>query len=468
MNITPPGSARDIVRSRALLSDRNFGSLWLAQSLAQTGSNAILFALLVVILDITGSSIHTSLLVLSFILPSIPLGIVVGVVLDRVNKGPVLLVTSLIRAGCCLLFFFFHTNTWGIYGISFAFSTAGLFFNPAVVALIPSLVSRERLVSANSLYNFTLTGSQLAGIVFLAPIILKTIHADGMFLTAAVMFTAAAAFSWRLRTLPGEREVPGAPVTERGAIHVEFRESWRAILADRRSTLALSQLIMSSTLVLLFAILIPRYMKDILGVPPDNSAFVFAPTGIGALVGLRFLPSFTRRGKNRTVVIGLVGIAVCLALLALVHPIANVTEQAPGSDYFIRQLRVSLLQALTMSFAAPMGFFYSLLNAPAQTILHERPPADMRGRIFATQVISANFISLLPLFVFGAVTDWLHVTVVLLLISIGLLAMAALSHAVGREGDEEEAGEPPGEGRGQPEPAPAQVPAAFDTSRGVR
>ena len=407
MNITPPGSARDIVRSRALLSDRNFGSLWLAQSLAQTGSNAILFALLVVILDITGSSIHTSLLVLSFILPSIPLGIVVGVVLDRVNKGPVLLVTSLIRAGCCLLFFFFHTNTWGIYGISFAFSTAGLFFNPAVVALIPSLVSRERLVSANSLYNFTLTGSQLAGIVFLAPIILKTIHADGMFLTAAVMFTAAAAFSWRLRTLPGEREVPGAPVTERGAIHVEFRESWRAILADRRSTLALSQLIMSSTLVLLFAILIPRYMKDILGVPPDNSAFVFAPTGIGALVGLRFLPSFTRRGKNRSVVIGLVGI-------------------------------------------------------------HERAPADMRGRIFATQVISANFISLLPLFVFGAVTDWLHVTVVLLLISIGLLAMAALSHAVGREGDEEEAGEPPGEGRGRPEQAPAQVPAAFDTSRGVR
>ena len=90
--------------------------------------------------------------------------------------------------------------------------------------------------------------------------------------------------------------------------------------------LALSQLIMSSTLVLLFAILIPRYMKDVMDVPADSAALVFAPTGIGALVGLRFLPWFARRGKNRVVVIGLAGIAGCLVLLALVNPIADVWE----------------------------------------------------------------------------------------------------------------------------------------------
>jgi MFS family permease len=193
MNLRYEGRVRDVVKSRALLSDRRFFALWLSHGIAQTASNAMLFSLLVVILRITGSSVHTSLLVLSFTLPSIPMGMIVGAVIDRVRKDSVLIVTNLVRAGACILFLFFHSNEWVIYAIAFGFSTAGLFFNPAVVSLIPSLVSRERLVSANSLYNFTLTGSQLIGIVFLAPTLLKLVHVDGMFIAAAILFVIAAA-----------------------------------------------------------------------------------------------------------------------------------------------------------------------------------------------------------------------------------------------------------------------------------
>jgi MFS family permease len=89
------------------------------------------------------------------------------------------------------------------------------------------------------------------------------------------------------------------------------------------------------------------------------------------------------------------------------------------------------LQALVMLFAGPMGFFYSLLNAPAQTVLHERAPPEMRGRIFATQVISANFISLLPLLVIGAITDLVKVPLVLFMLGVSLLSLAALSHRIG-------------------------------------
>jgi MFS family permease len=188
---------------------------------------------------------------------------------------------------------------------------------------------------------------------------------------------------------------------------------------------------MSSSLVLLFAILIPRYMEEVLEVPPDNAALVFAPTGIGALLGLRFIPWFARYGKNRVVVIGLAGIAVCLVLLALVHPIADVWETGPDEFDPSRLLRISLLQALVMCFAAPMGFFYALLNAPAQTILHERAPPDMRGRIFAAQVVSANFISLVPLLLVGVITDILNITPVLLMLAAAVAGSALVSHIVG-------------------------------------
>ncbi len=428
------------MRSRALLADPRFFSLWLSQGLAQTAQNALLFSLLVVVLSITGSSVSTSLLVLSFILPSIPLGFVVGVLLDRVDKRPVLIVTSLIRAGACVVLFFFHGNEWEIYGVSLVIASASLFFNPAVVALIPSMVPRERLVPANSFYNFTLTASQLIGMVFLAPTMLKTAGADGMFIAAAAMFGLGALLATRV-SIADRSQVMKLTQGTFGSIPTEFRESWRVLTADRYSVLALMQLIVSSTLVLLFAILIPRYMTEVLDVPPDNAAFVFAPTGIGALVGLRLLPIVARRSKNRVVAIGLAGIAVCLVLLALVSPIADFWDGAPGALDVARLLRVSVLQGFVMLFAFPMGLSYALLNAPAQTVLHERAPPEMRGRIFATQVVSANFISLIPLLAIGAITDLVKVTVVLLLLAALVWVVAYVSYKMGAPTEADEAEE---------------------------
>ncbi|MCH7484373.1 MAG: MFS transporter [Chloroflexi bacterium] len=433
---------RQVVRSRTLLADRRFLSLWLSQGIAQTAQNALLFSLLVIVLNITNSSIHTSILVFSFILPSIPLGFAVGVILDRVDKEPVLVITNLARAGGCLLFFFFHSDEWVIYAIAVSVATSGLFFNPAVVSLIPSLVSREKLVAANSLYNLTLTGAQLAGIVFVAPILLKSVGPDGMFLTATVLFIIAAFFAARVNVWHDTAKAEPGRGTNFGGIPTEFRESWRALVSDRRSVVALGQLILSSSLVLLFAILIPRYMRDVLEVPADNAALIFAPTGIGALIGLRFLPWFTRFGKNRTVVIGLAGIAVCMVLLALVEPIEGVWEKGPDELDPTNILRISALQALVMSFAGPMGFFYALINVPAQTVLHERAPPEMRGRIFATQVVSANFISLIPLLMVGVITDLLNITVMLIILAALIAGAAFLSETLGPSPGKEDTPEP--------------------------
>jgi MFS family permease len=88
-----------------------------------------------------------------------------------------------------------------------------------------------------------------------------------------------------------------------------------------------------------------------------------------------------------------------------------------------------------MLIALPMGFCYALLNAPAQTVLHERAPPEMRGRIFATQVVSANFISLLPLLVVGALTDVIKVPAVLLMIAAVVTIVAAASAFMARKAD---------------------------------
>jgi MFS family permease len=425
--------------TRALLADRRFAALWLNQALGQTAQYAILFTLLLLVLELTGSTVHTTLLVLSFILPSVLLGMPVAVLLDRWRKESVLLVANLVRAIACLFFLFFHSHVWIIYGVNLVFAAASQFFNPAVVSLIPTLVPRSRLINANTLYNFTLMSAQFAGIVFLTPMLLKLADEGGMFILGAVFFTVAAGLTFFLH--PGDQAHREArwegPLF--GGIPEDFRASWRALRGDLASVVAMVQLTLSSALVLLFAILIPRYMKDTLDVSADNAAFVFAPTGLGAILGLRLLPWFAQRiGKERVVTAGLGGIAFCLLALALVEPLAALLERT-GALHPEGVGGLGLLVTLTMFFAFPLGLSYALINAPAQTVLHERAPAEMRGRIFTTQVVSANFFSLLPLLLIGAITDLLGISLVLIFIAVGVSVAGVLNVRVARRSGQLEA-----------------------------
>jgi MFS family permease len=175
---------------------------------------------------------------------------------------------------------------------------------------------------------------------------------------------------------------------------------------------------------------VPRYMQAILEVSPDNAVLVFAPVGVGALIGLRMLPWMAGRwGKTRTVIWGLLGVALCLTAFGLVESIAEVLERTEHLNPFGEQRLggLSILMTLTMIFAGPLGFAYAMVNAPAQTVLHERAPVEMRGRVFASQVVLANAVSIVPLIVVGGIADLYGVSVVILAIAMAMTVLAGMS-----------------------------------------
>jgi MFS family permease len=420
-------------RAPPLLRDRRFLALWVGSGLGHTAYNALLFTMLIVVLEATGSSTQTSLLIITLVMPTLVLGPLVAALMDRWAKGKVVLAANVLRAVTCVLLALGYRHVWALYPLALFFSTGNLLFNPAVMALIPSVVTKEQLVSANSLYNFTIIGSQLVGLVFLAPTVLKlggSVGREAMFLVGSGMFAASAFWFSPLMRLGG-----GGGNGRLRAIPGELRQALGLLARDRPSAVALAQLTVGNALVLLFVTLMPKYMKDVLHISPSNAAFVFAPTGVGALVGLRVLPWAARRfGKERLVPAGMVGIALCLVLLAMVEPLAAFMRRASGPLNPEKLLGLSLLQSLTMVFAGPLGLSYAFLNAPAQTVLHERAPSHMRGRIFTTQAMVAQSLSLAPVIFMGALTDLLDalagppgIVLVLGLIAAVMMAMAAVN-----------------------------------------
>jgi MFS family permease len=420
-------------KPRPVLTNRSFLLLWLAQLISQSAQNAILFTLLVIVTKLTKGSTFTSILVLSFVIPSVVFGVFSGVLVDLWSKRLLLIYTNVARALLAIAFLFSRDHVLLLILISVFFATSSQIFGTTDAVTVPSVVPKDQLMAANSMFSMAVTGSQLIGMIFLAPILLPTVGEAWLFGFASAMFAVAVVCAYLMppihhadaapdRSMPTLRELRDA-----GG---DYAHTLRTLAKDPVSTLALIHYATGSSLVLLFAVLVPRYMQAVLGVSPDKAVTIFAPVGVGAIVGLRALPLIAARfGKSRTVIMGMCGLALCVMALGLIEPIAHMLKQTDNLNPFAQQRAggLSVLVLLTMAFAGPLGFTYALVNAPAQTVLHERAPAEMRGRVFAAQVVLANAVGILPLILAGSVADIFGVSPVLFAIAVVMATIAGLS-----------------------------------------
>ena len=153
----------------------------------------------------------------------------------------------------------------------------------------------------------------------------------------------------------------------------DYMNTLRTIGKDPVSSLALIHYAAGSSMVLLFAVLVPRYMQAVLEISPDKAVTIFAPVGVGAIIGLRALPFIAARsGKTRTVIAGPDAASRSAVIaLGLIEPFAEWLQTTEHLNPFSDDGRaggLSILVLLTMGFAGPIGFAYALVNAPAQTV----------------------------------------------------------------------------------------------------
>jgi len=453
-----------------VLANRGFSVLLLAQIISQTAQNTILFGLIILVVDRTGSTTSTSVLVLMFVVPIIGFGLLSGLLVDRWSKRRLVILTSVGQGVASVAYFFARDHVLLIYVITIFFSSLSQLLTTTNAASIPFLVPRKQLISANSLFSGSFTVAQIAGLIFLSPLLLKTGGATALFGAAIVAFFGSALLARWLPYIGNEGEegveqsFPGMQEF-RGALR-EFREALGVLRADSQSTLAMAHITASSTLILLFAILVPKYMQAILQVHADDAVTIFAPVAFGALLGLRAVPWVVNRlGKTRTVALGMFGIAVCLLGLGFVETIAQALHETNRFNPLGENrtfFGFSILVTITMALAGPLGFAYAMLNTPAQTTLHERIPVDLRGRVLASQMVLANGVALLPLVVAGGIADVYGVSSVVIAIGVLVAIGGALSLYFDQRWLQHEGGPPPSsdDGAGQWEP---RVSSSIDT-----
>jgi len=390
----------------------------------------MVYAFLILVVRETGSSIHTSLLVLSFILPSATLASVSGVVTDRLPRGLILFVAHLLRALLATAFVASNEGVWVIYGIALGYGVVGQFSGPVESALLPHIVARERLTTANSMFNLGGAIGQSVGVLILAPLFLKTVGADSLFSAIAMLYLVAAAL---LLTVPhlGFRELSqaqrhAAHTTFRG-VRTEFAEGWQALRRDRTAYMGMILLVLGSTSLLVTVAVAPRFANEILGISTENAIYVFAPAAVGVVVGLRVVDWLTHQvSKASVVTAGFILVVLSMVAMAMVPQSARLLENqnalglfSPG-PFGTTAARVMV----TLVFAGLVGFAYSVINVGGRSLLNERVPVPMQGRVFAAQTVLSNLASIVPLLLAGALADWWGVSPVLIAVAVIILVVA--------------------------------------------
>ncbi len=430
-----------------LLKKRNFLRLWLAQLISMTILNASNYALLILINSTTHSTTLVGLAIISFSLPAVLFGAPAGVFVDHMNKRRVLWGCNCLRALATLVFVGVLLVNHGssvlipVYLLTFIISSIGQFFSPAEGAAIPMLVSDSELMPALSLFNITFMLSQALGFVLLAPIsisLLPTITIYHIAIDSITQLYAIVAFLYLVCALlilsiprsgfiksdrPG---VASSPFTSQtigiiNNVKEEMSQGWGFVRKNSALYLAVIQLSFAGVLILVIGQLATPIVTNLLDLPSNAMAFVFAPAGVGLVLGSVLMPKIASRlGKPRTIIIGSIGLTISTFLVPLCTLLAKWLK-AYGWNTSLLQL---LVTALLMFFA---GLALDFINIPAQTAMQEMTPEWIKGRVLALQLVLYNACSIPIILSIGALSDLFGIDRVLYLLSACELAFGVWS-----------------------------------------
>ncbi|MFD3619732.1 MFS transporter [Streptomyces sp. NPDC058676] len=337
-----------------------FGRLWTAAVVSRFGDALRNAALPLLAVRLTHDPLVIASVTACGYAPWLLFGLLGGAVADRVDQRRAMWAVDTVRgllvACFALAVGFGHASIPLLLVLAFTLTTLQTLFDNASTALLPSLVDRAVLGSANARL---MTGQQLAGGLLAAPLVplLLTAGVAMPFAADASTYLLAAALVASLRVTPPDREPRPAGST----LRAEIGQGLRALWHDRvlRAT-CVATLLCNIGVGALIATLVLHVTRWLHGDEAEYAA-VLTAFSIGSIAGGFVAQSVARRtGRARAL---LLAGCVQTASLLLMGTVRHLAALMAG---------MLLLGAMNM-----------VWNVNQVTLMQQRSPEAMVGRIAA-------------------------------------------------------------------------------------
>jgi hypothetical protein len=301
----------------------------------------------------------------------------------------------------------FGTDVIDLVFLAFVVSMLSTITAPAIKACVAMVSTAAALATVAAMLNLFGSIGTAVGQAFVAPILIKVAGIEAVMYASGVFLGLGAI--WSLR-------VPQEAL--RGSITQALRDlDWKPAALDLKG---IARWVMASprvsSIVLIGAIvvalsealctLIPVYVREVLDADPANSVFIFAPAGIGYLVGAVAAPSLIERfGERRLAFISFVIAAtsmVCLgfvdALAPILGPISptRLFELLPGVDLSDEMLAAGFI-------IMPANFGSTTAGVAVQNYINRRIELLRQGGVFGMEKVIENALIIVAVLSLGAV-----------------------------------------------------------------
>lgn len=422
-----------VAKEPSLLANPDFRLLWTSRLLSQTAQGALLYALLILVVDLSDAAIFTSLFVLCSNIPSIAFGLPGGIVADNVSRKFLLVTMNAFRFMFMIFLVASEPGLAAVFAATLGIWTIHQFYSPAEASALAEIVPSHRYTGAQAMFNLALTISQGVGLVVVAPLLLLIDGPRLVFVFAGVLWLIAGALTTLLPALNAQadklRREPRRSLME------SLGNGWRFVRGDRSTFEAIVSDVLVSVGMSALIVIIPFYLVNVLGTSQENTVFVFAPAALGLVVGLRAAPILARIiGDQMNALMGLVIFAVVVIGLGFVEQTYDVltnTFRLPLQQ-ITDALSIPSLTLVAMVLSIPAGFASSIVNVSARAILLRRSPANVRGQVIATQGLIGNLVGFIPTLLAGLAADLFGVQAVAVGIGVLIIVLAFTARFIGR------------------------------------
>ncbi|HSM33879.1 MAG TPA: MFS transporter, partial [Anaerolineae bacterium] len=214
----------DVRQAKQVLRNPRFLALFGSQILTQVGGNMVLFGLTVTVFGLTGSNTSVSLLLLTFLVPAVVFGAIAGVFVDMFDRRQILIWSNFLRAGLYLLLLLFPDQLLVIYLVTALVATLTSFFGPAEAAMIPFVVKREQLLTANSFFILMLQASFVLGFALLGPAAHRFLGMELLLTIVVAAYAVAGLLCWVLPSAPPGQVGQASLASARRAVEATFSQ----------------------------------------------------------------------------------------------------------------------------------------------------------------------------------------------------------------------------------------------------
>ena len=393
------------VAARHELRSTNFALFWLAQVISRFGDPITLIALTFVTYRATGSALWTALAVVITTIPNALFSLFGGAIADAVGARRAMLWCDVLRVlliGAVPLLLGAGAPLAVVFLLVFLAGICGAIFNPARVAIVPALLTPERLAAGNSLVYASDRAVEIGGA--LAAGVLVATFGEGAFYADALTFALAALLLSRVVITEASRPVTLRQVWHDGIEGLVFIRHTAVVWANTVFSLA-AQMALPVVNGLTPVLIVRRFA----GGDVTAGAVLFggaeAAIAFGAVLASVFFPRYVGRYRKGQLL---------TAGFAIWGTVAGLIAVAP-------------------SFTVALGLF-GLLGAanvlffiPTVTILQEATPPEIRARVFGARIALTN-LSWLPLvFISGALGDAIGVNVLIAVAGLVTVATAVIA-----------------------------------------